>query len=303
MQLELERIQWRHQQELKEMKHNFGKLTIFFFFFFNFDLRVVFLKFFGLFFFFFFFFFAVLRHLFCSVCPLRLLTSCNSSGRICHNSTCFWCKLVSDLVLSEQRMLLEHDKQQQIENLKKSFMKEREEVIKETKKKQWVSANSHAFSFFLFNLTKKTGQVCCNAVRKEDFTIPGFQCASCGKEAMFYCCWNTSYCDYPCQQAHWPKHMATCTQNAANNTQSGAGAGGGQESSEADSTVSEQVRKGNGLSSFVFRPLGRNRRLYGVMYVSSRAVVAIVADALPCQGSKLVKSLHQYSVTAVLLHL
>ncbi|XP_077540289.1 zinc finger MYND-type containing 8 isoform X3 [Haemaphysalis longicornis] len=37
-------------------------------------------------------------------------------------------------------------------------------------------------------------------------------CANCWKEAVFYCCWNTSYCDYPCQQAHWPKHMATCTQ-------------------------------------------------------------------------------------------
>ena len=79
-----------------------------------------------------------------------------------------------------------------------------------------------------------------------------FQCANCGKEAMFYCCWNTSYCDYPCQQSHWPKHMTTCTQNSAN---SGGGAGGGgagggggvgpqinSEQSEADSTVSDQVR-------------------------------------------------------------
>ena len=24
-------------------------------------------------------------------------------------------------------------------------------------------------------------------------------CANCGKEAIFYCCWNTSYCDFPCQ--------------------------------------------------------------------------------------------------------
>ncbi len=35
-------------------------------------------------------------------------------------------------------MLLDHEKQTQIENLKKSFMKDREEAIKETKKKQWV---------------------------------------------------------------------------------------------------------------------------------------------------------------------
>ncbi|NXL90299.1 PKCB1 protein, partial [Alectura lathami] len=39
-------------------------------------------------------------------------------------------------------------------------------------------------------------------------------CANCKKEAIFYCCWNTSYCDYPCQQAHWPEHMKSCTQSA-----------------------------------------------------------------------------------------
>ncbi|PSN52379.1 hypothetical protein C0J52_06722 [Blattella germanica] len=38
-------------------------------------------------------------------------------------------------------------------------------------------------------------------------------CTLCGKEALFYCCWNTSYCDYPCQQEHWPSHMGTCAQN------------------------------------------------------------------------------------------
>lgn len=47
-------------------------------------------------------------------------------------------------------------------------------------------------------------------------------CANCWKEAVFYCCWNTSYCDYPCQQAHWPKHMATCTQ-ASNASQHATG--------------------------------------------------------------------------------
>lgn len=41
-------------------------------------------------------------------------------------------------------------------------------------------------------------------------------CAQCLKEARFYCCWNTSYCDYQCQQKHWPKHMSKCTQNFSN---------------------------------------------------------------------------------------
>merc|ERR1712123_152142 len=47
-------------------------------------------------------------------------------------------------------------------------------------------------------------------------------CANCTKEAIFYCCWNTSYCDYPCQQSHWPSHMSTCSQ--ANNEDDSAGA-------------------------------------------------------------------------------
>ena len=45
-------------------------------------------------------------------------------------------------------------------------------------------------------------------------------CAMCGKEAIFYCCWNTSYCDYPCQQLHWEKHMETCTQAKQDQQQS-----------------------------------------------------------------------------------
>ncbi len=38
------------------------------------------------------------------------------------------------------------------------------------------------------------------------------QCAQCGREAQFYCCWNTAYCDPACQGAHWPTHMQHCAQ-------------------------------------------------------------------------------------------
>ncbi|XP_063372502.1 MYND-type zinc finger-containing chromatin reader ZMYND8-like [Cydia amplana] len=41
-------------------------------------------------------------------------------------------------------------------------------------------------------------------------------CANCSQEAQFYCCWNTSYCDYPCQRAHWGQHYAHCTQQRTN---------------------------------------------------------------------------------------
>merc|ERR1719474_1231138 len=105
LQMELEKMQWRHQQELAEVKHN------------------------------------------------------------------------ADLILMEMRASLEQDKQRAIADCRKQAEIEKQKSIAETKKKQW--------------------------------------CAACGKEAIFYCRWNTSYCDYPCQQAHWPVHMTTCAQNNA----------------------------------------------------------------------------------------
>ena len=103
LQMELEKMQWRHQQELAEVKHN------------------------------------------------------------------------ADLILMEMRGSMEQDKQRSIADCRKQAEIEKQKVISETKKKQW--------------------------------------CANCGKEAIFYCCWNTSYCDYPCQQSHWPSHMSACAQN------------------------------------------------------------------------------------------
>ena len=105
LQLELEKMQWRHNQEMAEVKHN------------------------------------------------------------------------ADLILMEMRASLEQDKQRAIADCRKQAEIEKQKSIAETKKKQW--------------------------------------CANCGKEAIFYCCWNTSYCDYPCQQSHWPVHMTTCAQNGA----------------------------------------------------------------------------------------
>ena len=111
LQMELEKMQWRHQQELAEVKHN------------------------------------------------------------------------ADLVLMEMRQSMEVEKQRGLMDTRKQAEIDKQRAIVDTKKKQW--------------------------------------CAACGKEAIFYCCWNTSYCDYPCQQAHWPSHMSSCAQ--------GGGGGDGQQ--------------------------------------------------------------------------
>ncbi|XP_061689002.1 MYND-type zinc finger-containing chromatin reader ZMYND8-like isoform X4 [Syngnathoides biaculeatus] len=104
LRIEIEKLQWLHQQELSEMKHNL------------------------------------------------------------------------ELTMAEMRQSLEQERERLMAEVKKETEVEKQQAVDETKKKQW--------------------------------------CANCRKEAIFYCCWNTSYCDYPCQQAHWPEHMKSCTQSA-----------------------------------------------------------------------------------------
>uniref|UniRef100_A0A182N674 Protein kinase C-binding protein 1 n=1 Tax=Anopheles dirus TaxID=7168 RepID=A0A182N674_9DIPT len=40
-------------------------------------------------------------------------------------------------------------------------------------------------------------------------------CKKCYKEASFYCCWNTLYCDVRCQERDWPAHKPNCKQQQA----------------------------------------------------------------------------------------
>ncbi|OAD57243.1 Protein kinase C-binding protein 1 [Eufriesea mexicana] len=80
----------------------------------------------------------------------------------------------TDRILREMKASLEAERLRAIEETRKEAEEEKLRCIEEIKRKQW--------------------------------------CAMCGREALFYCCWNTAYCDYPCQQSHWPMHMRTCAQ-------------------------------------------------------------------------------------------
>ncbi|XP_034442493.1 protein kinase C-binding protein 1 isoform X2 [Hippoglossus hippoglossus] len=128
LRIEIEKLQWLHQQELSEMKHNL------------------------------------------------------------------------ELTMAEMRQSLEQERERLVTEVKKQIEQEKQQAVDETKKKQW--------------------------------------CANCRKEAIFYCCWNTSYCDYPCQQAHWPEHMKSCTQSAT----------APQQEPEAESTA-DPPNKGVGQTS------------------------------------------------------
>ncbi|KAM9759604.1 MYND-type zinc finger-containing chromatin reader ZMYND8 isoform 3-T3 [Menidia menidia] len=128
LRIEIEKLQWLHQQELSEMKHNL------------------------------------------------------------------------ELTMAEMRQSLEQERERLVTEVKKQVELEKQQAVDETKKKQW--------------------------------------CANCRKEAIFYCCWNTSYCDYPCQQAHWPEHMKSCTQSAT----------APQQEPEAEPTA-DPPNKGSGQTS------------------------------------------------------
>ncbi|KAA0706878.1 Protein kinase C-binding protein 1 [Triplophysa tibetana] len=127
LRIEIEKLQWLHQQELSEMKHNL------------------------------------------------------------------------ELTMAEMRQSLEQERERLVSEVKKQMEVEKQQAVDETKKKQW--------------------------------------CANCKKEAIFYCCWNTSYCDYPCQQAHWPEHMKSCTQSA---------------------TASQQETEAGGASDPMGKPVGHS---------------------------------------------
>ncbi|XP_020361576.1 protein kinase C-binding protein 1 isoform X2 [Oncorhynchus kisutch] len=135
LRIEIEKLQWLHQQELSEMKHNL------------------------------------------------------------------------ELTMAEMRQSLEQERERLVAEVKKQMEVEKQQAVDDTKKKQW--------------------------------------CANCRKEAIFYCCWNTSYCDYPCQQAHWPEHMKSCTQSAT----------ASQQEPEAEST-SDPSAKPPGHSSSAQAPSG-----------------------------------------------
>lgn len=141
LRIEIEKLQWLHQQELSEMKHNLGRFT-----------------------------------------ERRIQKPTFNSSTVDQISEwfSFGSGVNAELTMAEMRQSLEQERERLVAEVKKQMEAEKQQAVDETKKKQW--------------------------------------CANCRKEAIFYCCWNTSYCDYPCQQAHWPEHMKSCTQSGNRNT-------------------------------------------------------------------------------------
>ncbi|KAJ0181329.1 hypothetical protein K1T71_003414 [Dendrolimus kikuchii] len=79
-----------------------------------------------------------------------------------------------ELTVAEMRATFEKELTRAVNDVRRVAQLEQDVVVQQTKSKQW--------------------------------------CANCNQEAQFYCCWNTSYCDYPCQKAHWSQHFSNCAQ-------------------------------------------------------------------------------------------
>lgn len=111
-----------------------------------------------------------------------LLTMELERSKMAHELEVAELKKNSDLLLCEMRKSMESEKTRLTNEIRMQCEEERIRAIEETKRKQW--------------------------------------CAQCGQEANLYCCWNTSYCDYPCQQLHWAKHAINCAQGRTSTEES-----------------------------------------------------------------------------------
>ncbi|XP_054582580.1 zinc finger MYND domain-containing protein 11 isoform X10 [Eptesicus fuscus] len=82
------------------------------------------------------------------------------------------------------KQVKEKCKEEFVEEIKK-LATQHKQLISQTKKKQWKLPSIHI--------------------------LHRSQCYNCEEEAMYHCCWNTSYCSIKCQQEHWhAEHKRTC---------------------------------------------------------------------------------------------
>lgn len=96
---------------------------------------------------------------------IRLLEMELEKEKTSHQKEVADIKANCDRMLSEMKKNLDKERQRIVNEVRKQCELERIRSVDEAKRKQW--------------------------------------CANCLKEAQFYCCWNTSYCNHTCQRKHW----------------------------------------------------------------------------------------------------
>lgn len=104
-------------------------------------------------------------------------------------------KELSDRLLKD----FEEDKQQAVSRATASMLREIEKAKRQTEEKCKAEILDE-----MKKLQLKHKEAISQTKKKQ-------WCYNCEEEAMYHCCWNTSYCSVKCQQEHWHKeHKRVC---------------------------------------------------------------------------------------------
>ncbi|VDH89617.1 Hypothetical predicted protein [Mytilus galloprovincialis] len=104
-------------------------------------------------------------------------------------------KELSDRLLKD----FEEDKQQAVSRATSSMVREIEKTKRQTEEKCKAEILDE-----MKKLQQKHKEAISQTKKKQ-------WCYNCEEEAMYHCCWNTSYCSVKCQQEHWHKeHKRVC---------------------------------------------------------------------------------------------
>ncbi|XP_061398004.1 MYND-type zinc finger-containing chromatin reader Zmynd8 [Musca vetustissima] len=120
-----------------------------------------------------------------------------------HDDTSLPAKLSLATIELEKSKMAQDELRKQLEEMRKNMENEKNRAIAEARKQCQLEMKQREMEWSQRELEWK--RVVEETKRKQ-------WCAQCGREAKFYCCWNTSYCDYPCQDMHWSRHEANCAQ-------------------------------------------------------------------------------------------
>ncbi|XP_071505214.1 zinc finger MYND domain-containing protein 11-like [Diadema antillarum] len=123
-----------------------------------------------------------------------------------------------DTAVSELRAKLEADFKKKldravreaVEKAKLEWQAEKEKLLKEAKEKLAAEVqraknetDQKCKKDYSEQIQKLTDEI--SQTKKKQW------CINCEKEAMYHCCWNTSYCSISCQQVHWhQEHKRLC---------------------------------------------------------------------------------------------
>uniref|UniRef100_A0A0X3PZE7 Zinc finger MYND domain-containing protein 11 n=1 Tax=Schistocephalus solidus TaxID=70667 RepID=A0A0X3PZE7_SCHSO len=132
-------------------------------------------------------------------------TQTASTGELASSVACSRCKEhaaeLATLTAENQRMLIELE-----DNLPRRFNEEKAAAVEQA---QAALTEALEQERALAQETLESAETRFNEAIVQ--TKRRQWCRNCLKEAIYHCCWNTSYCSIPCQQEHWQKeHKRQC---------------------------------------------------------------------------------------------